>query len=331
MDEPGGRTSREEPTVAIIERMTGCRKGCMKGRMLSAALGLAAFAAGAQELQPAATEPALPRYRVEVIVFAHTDANPAEELFEYEQQAREAAQAPQGLEELRAPGVRIDPRRLGLPGGGRNPAGQRPRFGDDATITVPGPIELDPLDDFTRTPAERADPFETLDPFGTGARTGAGERQFFFRLLRPDELQLNGEYRRMERLGAYRTLGHGGWEQEGFDENASKPMNLAYLGMTNPVGTVRLWVSRFLHISVDLEYQAQRPLVGSDGSALGSFGLGQLATRSHYDFHMQHNAFRSGELQYIDHPMFGILVLVTPAPEAPEEIEDDTSVLIPAA
>jgi hypothetical protein len=39
---------------------------------------------------------------------------------------------------------------------------------------------------------------------------------------------------------------------------------------------------------------------------------------------------RSGELHYVDHPMFGLLFLISPAPEENAPVDDDTSVLAPA-
>ena len=40
---------------------------------------------------------------------------------------------------------------------------------------------------------------------------------------------------------------------------------------------------------------------------------------------------RSGELHYIDHPAFGVIVLVTPEPEKAEEGQDNTEDQTPAA
>jgi hypothetical protein len=39
---------------------------------------------------------------------------------------------------------------------------------------------------------------------------------------------------------------------------------------------------------------------------------------------------RSGELHYVDHPMFGLLFLIAPVREEHPPVGDDTSVLAPA-
>lgn len=288
---------------------------------------LLALTAGAQTQAPSSPleEPPLPRYHVEIILFAHNDANPAEELFQHERLSPDSFD--QNLTELAPIAVEsIDPSDLGLPRGERD-------FAPSTELSERLPPAIDPLEDFSSSSEpQTSDPLEIIDPFRTGRAPGpaaSGARAFGFRLLRADELQLNDDYARIDRLGAYRALGHAGWVQDGLDAENARPMNLAYLGITNPAGTIRLRVSRFLHLTVDLQYQASQGAV--ETSSLDPFDrLGELALRQRYPFHAVRNAFRSGDLQYIDHPMFGLLVLITPAPEE-EVIEDDTSVLRPAA
>ena len=76
------------------------------------------------------------------------------------------------------------------------------------------------------------------------------------RLLRPDELQLGNEYRRLRALAAYRPLVHAGWVQPGLPEADAQPFDLTVLGAPNPSGTIRVHLSRFLHVKLDLSYQA---------------------------------------------------------------------------
>jgi len=140
----------------------------------------------------------------------------------------------------------------------------------------------------------------------------AANREFRFRRLAAEELELNTEYRRLENLGAYEPLVHAGWVQPGLPEEESRPVDLSWIGASNPIGTIRVHLSRFLHISLDLTYR------GSDSQPVsGNFGdqLSELAIAPRYRLTASRQA-RSGELHYFDHPAFGVLVKVTPVPTA---------------
>lgn len=268
------------------------------GAALLGALGLVA----AQDLPEVgeALGPGTPRYRVEFIVFAHTDVDPGEEDFRSEHRSNLAA-APAFGQPLFTP-----PRRGESLGPGESSAGE------------PAPGE----------PAAGADPFEFIDPFGQLTPAGgdfASRSGFRFRVLRSDELQLRDAFARINRLGAYRALAHGGWVQDAYDERSAPPMNLANLGVLNPSGTLRLHLRTFLHLRVDLEYQSG---LVSAGAGQNFATLAELALQPRYRMVEQRRA-RSGELHYIDHPLFGLLFLITPAPaEAPV---GDTGNLEPAA
>jgi hypothetical protein len=171
------------------------------------------------------------------------------------------------------------------------------------------------------------DPFEFVDPFGrlatdpSGARTAAiSGLPPGFRLLRTDEYALDDAEGVIDRLGAYRPLGHAGWVQEGLDESDAVPLDIAYLGIANPRGSLKLYLGRFLHMAVDLEYDVELGISGPSGF---STGLGAIERTRTYRLKSERNAFRSGELHYIDHPLFGMLMLVTPVPE--EEDADETA------
>jgi hypothetical protein len=272
-------------------------------RSLAAILLAAAGFVRAQDLPQAGAvpEPGLPKYRVEFILFAHTNIDPSEEEFS------SAYQAPA----VPTPSRVFRERPLTPPTGDNLEA-----IGNESG---PGPV-ADPSED----------PFEFIDPFGQLADTNTdpGLRPGFrFRLLRSDEFMLNDAFARIDRLGAYRALAHGGWVQEGLDENAARPMNLANLGVVNPTGTLQLSLSRFLHLGIDLEYQAD-PTPAAIGS--GVSGLEELRLRPHYKIVGQRRA-RSGELHYIDHPLFGLLFMISPAPEENDGTEDAVTESAPAA
>ena len=130
------------------------------------------------------------------------------------------------------------------------------------------------------------------------------------RPLRPDELKLSTEYRRLRAISAYQPLVHVGWVQPGLPEADSMPIDIGTLGVLNPRGTVRVHLARFLHITLDLTYQA----TGSAASTSGAGdGLDEIVLAPQYRLTTTRSA-RSSELHYFDHPAFGVLVRITPVP-----------------
>jgi hypothetical protein len=128
--------------------------------------------------------------------------------------------------------------------------------------------------------------------------------------LRPEELKLGTEYRRLRNLAAYEPLVHVGWTQPGLPEGEAEPFDLKTLGIFNPRGTVRVHLSRFLHITLDLTYQGSAE--SGPGASAGD-GLSEIAVAPQYRLSATRSA-RSNELHYFDHPAFGVLVRVTPVP-----------------
>ena len=130
------------------------------------------------------------------------------------------------------------------------------------------------------------------------------------RPLRPDEMKLSTEYRRLRAISAYQPLVHIGWVQPGLPEADSTPVDLGTFGIINPRGTVRVHLARFLHITLDLTYQG----TGSAAAATtAADGLDEVALAPAYRLTTTRSA-RSTELHYFDHPAFGVLVRVTPVP-----------------
>jgi Peptidoglycan-binding protein, CsiV len=268
-------------------------------------------------------------YRIEVIVFAHNDGNPTEELFAHEQGDADlsAGNAPAPLPPPTVPAqMQMPPviRSFGLP-----PEGQ-PGWLDRGPLPVPAlaPIILgNPVDPYPvdALPAGGGEPTRTpvSPPAAAGSRkpgiddpltdvTPGGLR---FRPLKPDELKLNDSERRLRNLSAYDVLAHGGWVQEALPENAAVPFDVGYLGTVNPSGTIRLHVTRFLHLSFDLRYRLPYTAVADNPLELAEIELGPT-----YRLVEQRRA-RSNELHYIDHPLFGVLVLVTPEERSATDAE----------
>ena len=269
---------------------------------------LLAAAAAAQDIE--APEAPAPRYRVEFILFAHNEIDPSEEEFRYSpERPVDTPAAIFGQPLFTAPRD-------------ESAAADRANSPDSAALPNAAPDE---------NAAPTGDPFEVIDPFGQRGLSDANGAQragLRFRVLRSNELQLADAFARIERLGAYRAVAHGGWIQDALDESTAQPMNLANLGILNPSGTLRLHLSRFLHMTIDIQYQTGRAQSAAD-SASGFAALSELALQPRYRMLDQRRA-RSGELHYVDHPMFGLLFMISPVPEE-TPVEDDTANLTPAA
>jgi hypothetical protein len=251
-------------------------------------LGIAALAAAlvgaAASAQPGpAAPPSAPLYQVEVLVFAYRDFDKGEERFV---QQRRTVRG----DEARRPVPVFDESTLDALGGSTAPSGQ-------GATPPPG--------------ADAPPPGQPGAPLGATEQPLSEAEILGFRILRPEELQLTAEYRKIERLPAYVALAHGGWVQSALPEGRSQSFDLALLGVMNPVGSVRVYLSRFLHIRVDLSYQER--LAGAAGATPARGDLAELDIAPRYDLVTERQT-RSGELQYFDHPAFGVLVKVTPVP-----------------
>ena len=112
---------------------------------------------------------------------------------------------------------------------------------------------------------------------------------------------------------------HSGWVQEGPPEEEAQPVDVTLLGSTNPKGTITLYLSRFLHLIIDLRYYAETWRPPSTPPAQAE--LKELGLVPRYELVLERR-IRSGQLNYFDHPAFGVLMIVRPHPEELEESED---------
>ena len=147
---------------------------------------------------------------------------------------------------------------------------------------------------------------------------------------------------------------HSGWEQNGLPEADAIAIDLTEFGALNPRGTLRLHMSRYLHMSIDLAWvddpllqtYESPPIVFSDSGVLpprgvpsasgfpadpgpadprfGQFGEPAVAEQPRY-FLFEERRILRGELNYFDHPAFGLLLQITLAPEPQSEPETQTN------
>jgi len=148
-------------------------------------------------------------------------------------------------------------------------------------------------------------------------------------LMAEDEFALGDAIYKFELLDAYETLLHFGWTQPAFPEEETPAIDLQLLaeppeGLN---GTLTLYLSRYLHLVVDLALDApgefEEEVIDDD-----SFFSFDDARRQYGDesdampirFRIQENRiFKNGDLRYFDHPRFGVLALISRVEEAEDE------------
>ncbi len=168
-----------------------------------------------------------------------------------------------------------------------------------------------------------------------------------FVLLHPDEHTLKPVRRRLARLKQYHPLLHIAWRQPGFSKKESIAVHLrgdthhtgnsanaveleapatedAFLGPLSNIppveGTARLYRARYLHMITDIRYfrPEQGEVSGGVFTAVSTgeeAGLGEDLPEDVQPtlFRLTENRrMRSKELHYLDHPLFGMLIQVTP-------------------
>jgi hypothetical protein len=134
-----------------------------------------------------------------------------------------------------------------------------------------------------------------------------GEPQAFQRL--PDEaLRLTPEYQRLVAAPDVEPLLHLAWLQPGMTRENAVPVVIE--GGTEPggvvEGTLRVILARYLHVEADLRYR--HPEDVSDDAEIGDV---LEAPRELYRL-KESRRMRSKEVHYLDHPLFGVVVVITP-------------------
>lgn len=155
----------------------------------------------------------------------------------------------------------------------------------------------------------------------------------------------------------FKLLAHFGWIQRSIDKNQALPIRITanqFSDQLLPSGEIKLYVSRYLHMQVDLQAseclyneesdsetdkQLDKQLENADAytptaneqAADGQFHnslvplttMNELCDNRVYVF-KQNRKMRSRELHYIDNPVFGLLVYVTPLSMAKDALPEMT-------
>lgn len=189
---------------------------------------------------------------------------------------------------------------------------------------------------------------QELLPAPRAAQT-TGSASVPFTRLDAQSLRLNAEAERIKSAPDTELLLHLGWRQPGLAEDKAvavriddgmqaptepgqppaSPASTAGAGNAQLLeeapphrmeGTLKLVLSRYLHIYTDLIYReplsesASEPAAAqTDLFALAADPLGLSLQPRYQVYHLQQSRrMRSRELHYLDHPLFGMAILVTP-------------------
>jgi len=212
-----------------------------------------------------------------------------------------------------------------------------------------------------------------LEPATTGdGKTGPVEQAAIpFRNSKPTDVGFQQALRSIQLSSNYEIMTSASWKQPALDKEQAIPVLIQagdeFGGYFELEGSVTLTVSRYLHMKADLwlsEYIQQVEMIApwweSTNTVADSFGgdfdpsepsaapayqdidfgsqPSYSETVTHYESVRtvvlnESRRMRSGELHYLDNPMFGLLVKVvpyepstTPASDAPESMMDATPI-----
>lgn len=140
-------------------------------------------------------------------------------------------------------------------------------------------------------PEDEPSPFTSSEPAPATTAT--------FPALVPSKFKLTAIADTLRRSRNYQPLAHFGWTQPGYPRGDAKylPINSMVPASSGLVGQVALSRGRYLHLTLDLVYDAP----SAAGEATQRFVL------------RQSRRMRSNERHYIDSPRFGVIAIVTPS------------------
>lgn len=154
-------------------------------------------------------------------------------------------------------------------------------------------------------------------------------------MLTEDEYTMSDILRQFALLDVYETMMHFGWTQSTRPQEETRAIELRVFGEPPQGldGSLTLYLSRFLHLVVDLTLDAPE-----------DFSISAAVDEPHLIFGDSHNRFgdatgfqpqpvryriqenrivRNGDVRYFDHPKFGVVARITRVEE--EEIDADNA------
>lgn len=288
--------------------------------LLGAVLALPVSAQETDSIDLEPIEPAAPRYNVELILFAYGDGvATGNEVFPPDDVA-EPEPAPEHDEDI-AFGDRQDVAEFS----------DRPMPGDKAMRDEPGD---EPRDELSAEPGS-----------GPGSGPASLEQLVLpadidLMVLPREKLTLSDTFDKLSRLDAYRPVVWTGWTQTVYESDVTPVIRLRRLARIPLAfdGTLKLHLSRYLHLEVDLTMEDRQTGVPpaanrrrGPGSADVAWAEPQVrpAETVHYRIR-EDRIVRNGELRYFDHPKFGLLARISRVTDDTESGSTDAPVLPPA-
>jgi len=155
-------------------------------------------------------------------------------------------------------------------------------------------------------------------------------------LLVEEEYQLGEALEHLTRLDVYEPVMHFGWTQATWPEEQTEAIPLQRFAEPPEGldGNLTLYLSRYLHLVVDLQLVAPPEVVAMSQDEIeyhpDTATVGQLLgyadgvqQEQPVHFRIQENRIlKNGELRYYDHPKFGVLAMVTRIEEEEEDPDD---------
>lgn len=161
-----------------------------------------------------------------------------------------------------------------------------------------------------------------VEPGMDGELIDANRRRYEILMLPKKNFTLRNIFERLDNLDAYTPLMHFGWTQPTYppEETQARPLSSFMTPPKGLQGDLILYLSRYLHLGVNLQLDAPAANAAQDALMLDDFGDRAMVTYPVRYRIEEDRIFRNGELRYFDHPKFGVLAKITRVEE--EEVEE---------
>lgn len=329
-----GRTEllqMERARESLLEGILHLRRvatGVVRRRLRHAGLlclAAAALPAAAQNAVVAQPGPEFPRYTVELIVFSYDPgARAGDEIF---------------VPEVPAAGAYAEDEDAGVP-----------VFSDRAEEPLSAPPAVTGLEEPLSAPPATGleEPADTeISGFDDDLADIPLRTRIELTRLPPEQFAMNAIYDKLVALDAYRPIMRAAWTQTTPPQDASPSIRLRALGDPPPGldGTVTLYQGRFVHLGLDLTFDARAAeaiasgAFGSERSAtdraiaqsgvasgaleghrpddrVPAYGDGRFEPGGPVSLPVRYRIsevriIRDGEMRYYDHPRFGVIAKLT--------------------
>lgn len=151
---------------------------------------------------------------------------------------------------------------------------------------------------------------ELPDTKGSTSITSTNQKPLW---IKPAKANLTSEVSKLNKRG-YRVIFHQAWSQQAYSNKKAPTVLIENNSSTatNLLGTMRLYKTRFAHVDFNLEFERRIPSAVLEAFAQNQ-KLDQADLPTHWRFNLKESRkIKPGELHYIDHPLFGVLVRIQP-------------------